>query len=230
MIAVYAATRNLYPYLKVAISSLLAFHKDARVIVLAEDDSIGLPVEVINVSSQNYYRADGPNMNSIFTYMAAMRLLYVDLLPDIDRVIQLDVDTIVCDSLQPLWEMDLTGKWFGACREWNGNYKPFGTDLYYNVGVAVFNLKQMREDGKVPEMVDWLNHNKAWTFEQDALNLFGVGKIADIPPRYNENQFTDLSTNPAVVHYAGYSKWFEANPRMTQVEYLIRAREKYLEL
>ena len=106
MIVVYAATRNLYPYLKVAISSLLAFHKDARVIVLAEDDDIGLPVEVINVSGQDYYRADGPNSDSIFTYMAAMRLLYVDLLPDVDRVIQLDVDTIVCDSLLPLWEMD----------------------------------------------------------------------------------------------------------------------------
>ena len=171
MIVVYAATRNLYPYLKVTISSLLAFHKDARVIVLAEDDDIGLPVEVINVSSQNYYRADGINSDSIFTYMAAMRLLYVDLLPNIDRVIQLDVDTIVCDSILPLWEMDLTGKWFAACREWNGRYRPFGTDKYYNVGVAVFNLKQMREDGKVPEMVDWLNTHRAWTLEQDVLNL-----------------------------------------------------------
>ena len=230
MIVVYAATRNLYPYLKVTISSLLAFHKDARVIVLAEDDDIGLPVEVINVSSQNYYRADGINSDSIFTYMAAMRLLYVDLLPNIDRVIQLDVDTIVCDSILPLWEMDLTGKWFAACREWNGRYRPFGTDKYYNVGVAVFNLKQMREDGKVPEMVDWLNTHRAWTLEQDVLNLYGVDKIVDIPPRYNENQFTDLSNNPAIVHYAGYPKWFEANPRMTQVDYLLRAREKFSEL
>ena len=46
-------------------------------------------------------------------------------------MIHLDIDTIICDSLEPLWKMPLTGKWFGAVPEKQNWYKPFG-DKYYN--------------------------------------------------------------------------------------------------
>lgn len=231
MIVVYSATRNLYPYLNAAIGSLLE-HNDARVIVLAEDDDIACkyPVDVINVSDQTYFPPNSANYNGAFTYMSMMRLMYVDLLPGIDRVIQLDVDTIVCDSLLPIWEMDLTGKWFAACPEYRGNYHPFGDDpsiRYYNVGVMVVNIEQMRNDGMVPDMVDYLNRVRLWCTEQDVLNLFATEhrKAADIPVRFNETQFTGESATPAVVHYAGYPRWYDAN--VPRSEYLKAAREKH---
>lgn len=231
MIVCYAATKNLYPYLKAAIGSLLKYNDPEKVYVLCEDDNIdGLPeiVEPVNVSGQTYYRPDGPNMNSIFTYMSMMRLLYVDLFPDLDKILQLDVDTVVCDDLSPIWNMDLTGRWFAACPEYKGNYKPFGDYIrYYNVGVMVVNLDQMRKDGKVPEMVELLNRRRYWCTEQDVLNLYAVeqGLTKDIPVRFNETAFTGKTDDPAVIHYAGFPKWYQADPRMDRVEYLIEARK-----
>lgn len=230
MIVVYSATRNLYEYLTAAIGSLRD-HNDARVIVLAEDDEIGIDdVEVINVSGQTYYPPNSANYNGLFTWMSMMRLCYVDLIPDADRVIQLDVDTIVCDNLAELWDMDLTGKWFAACHEYNGQYKPFGPK-YYNVGVTVFNLKQMREDNAVPEMIDYLNNHKLWCTEQDVLNLFAGerGKAVEIPIRFNETKFTGFTENPAVVHYAGYKRWFDCSASMFRWEYLDDARRRHPE-
>ena len=234
MIVAYSATRNLYPYLREAIASLLDHNKPDKIYVLAEDDEVGVPfdVQVINVSGQTYYAPDGPNMNIIFTYMSMMRLLYVDLLPDEDKVIQLDVDTIVCDSLEPLWNIDLTGKWFAGCPEYKGRYKPFGDDLnrpYYNVGVMVFNLDQMRRDGYVPDMVKYLNSIRLWCTEQDVLNLYGVDmhKDKEFPTRYNETQFTGQSDDPAVVHYAGFPDWWKCGENLPRREYLLAYRRRY---
>lgn len=234
MIVCYSASRNLYPYLREAIASLLDHNKPDKIYVLAEDDEIGVPfdVKVINVSGQTYYDPKGPNMGAIFTYMSMMRLLYTDLLPDEEKVIQLDVDTIVCDSLSPLWDIDLRGKWFAACPEYRGHYRPFGDAAdrpYYNVGVMVVNIEQMRADGYVPEMVKYLNTIRLYCTEQDVLNLYGVDmhKDKEIPTRFNECEFTGESDNPGVIHYAGRQDWYKCPENLPRREYLLRYRERF---
>ena len=147
----YAGTRNLYPWFKPAIRSLLAHNKVETIYLMIEDDDVpeGLPeanYKVINVSGQTVFDESCPNINSQFTYMAMMRALYADLIPDEDKIISLDIDTIVCDSLEPIWNMDLTGKWMSAAVEYFGQYNPFKYPCYFNVGVAVFNLDEMRKD------------------------------------------------------------------------------------
>ena len=223
MVIVYALTRNLYPYLHASMNSLLEHNSPEKIYVLAEDDELDLPeiCEVINVSGQTIFDKDGPNSKTIYTYMAMMRLLYVDLIPE-DRVIQLDIDTIVCDSLEPLWEMDLEDKWFAACPEYKTTYNPFDKEMYYNIGVCVFNLAQMRKDKIVPKMVELLNTRMLPCIEQDALNYYGVPeKVKKIPVRYNESFCCGETSNPAVVHYAGIPNWY-GEPFIHRAEYLAR--------
>ena len=102
-------------------------------------------------------------------------------------------------------------------------------DLYYNVGVMVFNLDQMRRDGYVPEMVKYLNAIRLWCTEQDVLNLYGVDmhKDKEIPTRYNETQFTGQSDDPAVVHYAGFPDWWKCGENLPRREYLQAYRERF---
>ena len=42
------------------------------------------------------------------------RIFLPELLPDVDRVLYLDADTIAVDSLAPLWEIDLDDSYLGA--------------------------------------------------------------------------------------------------------------------
>lgn len=231
MVVVYSATRNLYPYLREAIASLLDHNTPRRIIVLAEDDSIDIPftgVEVINVSGQQYFPPDSANYHGAFTYMSMMRLLYTELIPDESKVLQLDVDTIVCDSLQPIWDIDLTGKWFAAVPEYKGTYKPFGDYvLYYNVGVMVLNLEQIRMDNIVPAMVAELNRKRYWCTEQDVWNLFAVetGKTKELDVRFNETKFTGTTNKPGIVHFAGEKNWMNCGADLFRREYLERYRQ-----
>ena len=228
MIVLYAATRNLYPYLKGAIRSLLDHNKDVKLFIFAEDDKLPyeLPCEheIINDANQTYFPQNSPNMRSIFTYMAMMRICSPEILDDVDKVIWLDVDTIVCDSIAPLWEIPLEGKWIAWCREWCGSHRPFGNLPYYNIGVCVLNLKQMREDGVTKACVDELNTNRYWCTDQDVMNLITPReKMADIPVRYNESFCCGETLNPAIVHYAGIPNWYERT-NMNRVEYLDKYR------
>ena len=221
---VYALTRNIYDHLLPSINSLYKQHPDAKVYILCEDDEFPLKIpfeaKVVNVSNQKYFPKDNPNMNSVFTYMAMVRACYADLFPRMQKVIQLDIDTLVMDSLEPLWKTDLTDKWFAACPEYEGQYNPFGHDRYYNIGVCLFNLQQMRKDGADAQLVDLLNSKQLKYLEQDALNIIGVpDKVVDLPVRYNECFCCGYTDNPAIVHFAGYLNWW-VNKRMYRRELL----------
>ena len=218
MKVVYEATRNYYKFLPATIQSLLD-HNDPEVIyILAEDDTIeGLPsvCQVINVSNQPWIKRTSPNYHTVFSYMVLLRVCLPEIL-DCDRVLQLDVDTIVCDSLQELWDTDLTGKWFAAVPEYISNNRPYGK-RYYNVGVCLFNLAQMRKDNIVPSFIAELNDNYYPYPEQDVLNKYGQAndKAVVLLPRYNTSYCCGLPKNPAIVHFAGINNWWDKqhNPK-----------------
>ncbi len=223
----YAATRNLYPWLIPTITSLLEHNTVDTIYLMVEDDEVpDLPeahYEIINVAQQTIFDKTCPNINTQFTYMAMMRALYADLISD-DRIISLDVDTIICDSLEPIWNMDLTGKWMAAAVETLGRYKPFGM-TYYNVGVTVFNLEEMRKDKAPKLLTDLLYANRMVCVEQDALNFYTVfpRKVIELPVRYNESTVTGVTKHPAIVHFAGFPDW-QTRQDMPRREYL----DKYL--
>lgn len=213
MKVVYSASRNLYPYMLPSIVSLLEHNEVEKIFLMIEDDQMPYDVpeqcECINVSGQTLFPPTGVNYRSQFTYMALMRAAYTKVLPkDLDRVIQLDIDTIVCGSLQELWDMDMTGKWLAACDEVRGKIKPFG-EKYYNIGVALFNLNQIRADGIDDVVIDALNNREMRFLEQDAWNEYGqkAGKIVELPGQYNECFATGTSANPIVAHFAGFPDW-----------------------
>lgn len=221
---VYSLTRNLYPYLMGAIRSLLDHNDDVMIYVMAEDDElpfeIPCPHEILNMSGQTFFPADGPNMKNGFTYMAMLRAATPLLIPE-DRAIQLDIDTIVCDSLRPIWEMDLSDKWIAWCPETFGKWKPFGPK-YYNFGVAVLNLRQLREDNAPAYMIRTLNTVQVPFIDQDIMNMFAVPeKSVDLPVRYNESFCCGQTENPAIVHFAGFPDW-ATNPDTPRWEYRAR--------
>lgn len=222
---VYAMTRNVYHKIIPSITSLIEFNPKANVYILAEDDElpIDLPIKckVINVKNQTVFPVTGVNYHNAFTYINLLKVCYASLLR-VNKVIHLDIDTIICDSLEPLWSTDVKGKWFAACPEYTGRYKPFG-DLYYNMGVALINLQQMRKDNIEPNMVNYLNTvSQPWA-DQDAWNRYAIeqDKATAFDVRYNENFATGYTDSPAIVHYCGIRDWYE-NKKIFRSEYLAK--------
>ena len=224
---VYAGTPNLYEQMVWAAKSLLYHTKVDGVTFLIEDDEFPyeLPdiIKTINVKEyeERQFPPSGKNSKTHFTKMALVRICYPELLPDIDKVLQLDVDTVVMDDISPLWDIDMTGKWYAAAWEPLSGYDPYRSGHYQNVGVCMFNLEQMREDNAQEQLVEWINTTRANCVEQDALNYLGQmrGKSCDIPTRYNENRACGYTDDPAIVHYVGYMDW-TTNPNLPRREYL----------
>ena len=222
---VYALTSDYICKAIPSMTSLLEHNPKAKIYLLTEQDDVDLPfdVNVINITNQKWFSPKDPNYFNMFTYINLLKVCYASILP-CNKVIHLDADTIICDSLEPLWKTDIKGKWFAACPEHKGQYKPFG-DLYYNMGVALINLAQIRKDGIEARMVEYLNSVPQPWADQDAWNIYAIEQDMAVPidVRFNESHMTGMTNNPAIVHYCGLRDWYE-NKFIPRREYL----DKYL--
>lgn len=219
---VYSGTRNLYGDMMTAAKSLVANSSVTDIWLLIEDNEFphelpkSIKWHVLNMSGQTWFPQDGINMKSVFTYMAMIRAAYAEIFPDLDRIVSLDCDTICVDNVDYLWECDISENWVSCTREDLGVYHPYGP-TYYNAGVCVYNLAQMRKDNATEQLVDYINSTKLWCVEQDAFNYFG--RITPLPTRYNESAVTAYTDNPAIVHFASFSTQWRENIKAPRREY-----------
>ena len=227
---VYALTRNVYEWLLPSMRSLAEHHPDAKVYILCEDDEfpIDLPMDakIINISDQHMFDNSVNIKNRFGGYINLLKVYYPTLLPRLNKVIHLDLDTIVCDSLNPFWKIDLKDKWIAAVPEYSARHprlKLYG-DVYYNAGVMLINLQQMRKDKIEDTMAKFLNEVPQPFADQDAWNKYGIeqDKIVVAPERFNECMSTRYTNNPAIVHFCAIPDWY-TNRYMIRHEYL----EKY---
>ena len=217
---VYAVTEGYQDRLIPSVRSLLEHNPDAHIYVVTETDEVpGIPCKAINISGQTTFPEDGVNYHNRFTYINLVKVCYPSLLP-LNKVIHIDADTIIRSSLLPIWNIELTGKWFAACPEIQQFYRPFG-DVYFNMGIAVINLAQMRRDKTEKIMAGYLNEVPQEYADQDAWNKYGIeeGKIVPLSNKYNSCWACGYNPDPAIVHYCGISDWWTSET-MPGHEYL----------
>lgn len=204
--ALYSGSKNLYGDMQTAAKSLIANSDVDKVWLLTEGGyDYHLPdiCEVLDVSGQQFFPKDSPNMGSKFSYLSLMRaaLALMPELTGIDRILSLDVDTICCRSVSGVWDMPIDDCYFSASQEpWC--VRHYKNMLYCNTGVALYNLEKLR-DGKAQEVVDALNWRKYPNIEQDVFSFLCQGHIHDMPSEYNANSWTMATNTVRIKHYAG---------------------------
>ena len=212
--AVWTGTRNIYGDMHTSMMSF--FYRGAidRAHLLIEDDEFPYPlpanVEVRNVSGQAYFRPDGPNMRSRFTYMAMIRAALCHEYPELDTILALDCDVVALTGASGVWDTDVGDCYFAASQELHR--RPG----YKNIGVALYNLRKLR-DGKADEVIRALNEREFEFVEQDAMNELCEGHIADMDGNYNACDYTAHGSVPRILHFAGrrdfrgHLEWLDAS-------------------
>lgn len=207
--AAYCGTREIYDDMETSAKSLVANGGIDKVHFVIEDSEFPRPlpdiIECHDVSGQRFFRADGPNMKSKYTYMAMMRVALCYVL-DCDKVLSLDADTIVKDDLGEMWEWPLDDCYFAAALEWHRSSNGL---QYCNAGVVLYNLEKMR-DGKADECIDVINRREYPWVEQDAASYLCQARIYEMPSEYNACYWTNRDDpRGKVIHYAGvpHDKW-----------------------
>jgi lipopolysaccharide biosynthesis glycosyltransferase len=121
------------------------------------------------------------------------RIFLPSLLPDVQRVLYVDADTLAMDDVRPLWQAGLGGKTLGAVTNvfepWNAGY-PQALGLshpYFNSGVLLLDLERMRATGAADEVHRYaVEHHSELTWpDQDALNVVLGDERVELNPRWN---------------------------------------------
>ena len=121
------------------------------------------------------------------------RLFEASLLPKwVEKVIHVDCDTMIMSSLEPLWNLDMTGKIVAGALECIGdNYKTeiglSADDTYINAGNIMLNLKKIREDGTEELFKKYIAEHAQLSFvDQAVLNAcVPSDKKLVVPLEYN---------------------------------------------
>lgn len=122
------------------------------------------------------------------------RLFMGEMLPgSVEKVLYLDCDTVVAQSLRELWNMELEGKMMGAVME-PTIYKEVKDSIglgeqqpYFNSGVLLVDLKKWRESGVQRQLLEFWERKggKLFASDQDVLNGALKGEIKPLSPKYN---------------------------------------------
>lgn len=154
---------------------------------------------------------------------AYFRFCLPSLLPECKRVIYLDCDTLVVNSLIDFWEVDLTDNYVAGVNESdmlnrNKDYRHsigfLDDDVYINSGVMLMNLEKMREDNieqklfaTAHEFKDIIQYQ-----DQDVINLTLKGHIKAVSSIYNYTSYErEINRFPlsdvAIIHYNWHKPW-----------------------
>lgn len=189
-----------------------------------------------------------------FTGRASWYRVYLpDLLPDLSRIVYLDADLVVEESLDPLLAHDLEGCVVGAVtnvpqQEDRGRARRLGLAGdrdYFNAGVMVIDLDAMRAERISEEILHWARANGdrfGWR-DQDALNIVLHARRHPLHPRWNcmnsivcfewasellgETETEEARRRPAIRHFEGpaYAKpWHVLSPAPWRELYLTHRR------
>lgn len=247
----FCVSENYIKYLKVCIRSIVYHHplKSINIYILTDKISKknrrplekefskfkNINIEIIIIDDSMLLTLK----TGIWSKHAWYRILLPNYLPNINKVLYLDADTVVCEDLSQLFNMDLTGVSVAGALDRlafkDSKYMHYGDERskYICAGVLLINLDVWRENGLTKKIIKWASENDdmlKWP-DQDAINHICDDSKLILPlkygtmnflfdknlklPEYINNEVKECINNPSIIHYAGHGNtpWIKDHSR-----------------
>lgn len=205
-----ASDNNYIQLATIAITSVFEKNKDAvEIEIYILDGGINKKsTDIINSLAKQYNRKiifiditdklkilKNMNVNSqgkFGSYAAYSRFFIADELPEyVDKILYIDCDTCITDSLNELFNINMSGYALGGILdilpEFHKRYLGFNIrDNYYNSGVLLFNCQEWIKGKYLQKILNHIqNINSIYSFhDQDLINIVCKGKIMTLEPKY----------------------------------------------
>ena len=156
------------------------------------------------------------------------RLFISEIFPQYDKILYLDVDTIVCEDLTSLYNTNIDNLYVGAVSVYKSFFKNIFilknkktimkdylksklnilNNSYFNAGVLLLNLAEMRKDNFQEKALSFLFKKYPLVYmDQDILNSVCKDKVKFLDRRYNVYYRHFLHNKPTtILHFAGEQK------------------------
>lgn len=171
-----------------------------------------------------------PNYSSYISMATYFRFMISTLLPNVNKIIYMDCDIVVCESLKELFEEDIS-KYAIAGIEDIGYYyhrrllKREVYSFYINAGVILMNLDMWRKNNIENQLFNFVKNSKEKLVhnDQDILNMVlnTTSKALDLKWNVQDSFFRVCKNmeyhylkksiikavkNPGIIHYTGVLK------------------------
>lgn len=169
------------------------------------------------------------------------RVKIASILKNLDKVLYLDCDLIVCRSLAQLYGTDITDYWIAGVEDPLAiknkiRLKYEEKDLYFNAGVLLINLKKWREDNIESRLYEYMRNSceKIKWGDQDLLNDVLHSKALAVDLRWNsqyypfghtyksEKEYQYALKHPFIVHYILADKPWMQNSKVKRKKYYFK--------
>ncbi len=177
--------------------------------------------------------------NPNISYATYLRLFIQDLLPKtINKVLYLDCDIVVINSIKDLWDKDIHN-YVLAAKEDYGLAQIHGAKRmrlsedykYFNAGVLLLNLEALRKMRFTEMVMKFFEENKEIIkmHDQDILNGLLYKERLPIEEKWNMMCNTDNTKDYSIIHFAGLKPWYIECPHPLKYiykEYLSQTKWK----
>ena len=187
---------------------------------------------------------NGIKMPQHVTKMTYARILIPSILPQVNKAIFIDSDTIVRTDISKLYDIELGKNYFAMVEDGCSEYHAArlwkkSSKTYFNCGVLVINSKKLRKINYIERINKCilLNKNKYQICDQDILNDIFFNFIQPISISWNFHhekfvkmnfykpqdidKYNEILKNPYIVHYTGEKKpWYPTINVLFKDEYL----------
>ena len=137
---------------------------------------------------------------------AYYRLLLSELIPDLDRIIYLDGDTLIYTDLTEMFNLEMMNNiMLGFVDNSYAKAKKFGIKTYKYIvsGVLLINLKTIRKENIYSRFFEFIDKNQARLMQEDqtVINIVLNGRIDFLPPKYG---IWNFKNKKAVLYHNKY--------------------------
>lgn len=172
--------------------------------------------------------------NNHLPISAFYRIFLPQLLPNIERILYLDVDVLITNNLEELWNEDLQGAFFGCVRDeavaatngWGEQLLGTVGKDYFNSGVLLMDLSLFRKYSINLYFYQFILESTQFYVlgDQDALNLYFKGAVKYLDIKYNYVvKLLDEQPRPlneiTVLHFLGPTKPLKNQAYMSSNQY-----------
>lgn len=169
-------------------------------------------IEFINVNEEDFNDYAKIQTHKYISAAACYRLKLPTLLPQLEKVIYLDCDVVVCSSLRELFNIDLQNSMIAGVLDIDIKRKKYRQN-YVNSGVLLMNLNKMREQNVEDKLLTFAqqNINNITMGDQEIINSVLTDDIMPIDEAYNVQsecfiRRSSFTKNPKIVHFIGNKK------------------------
>jgi len=231
-----AADERYLPYLAVALKSIQKHASEGYVYdvrILSTDitreslhriQNMELPdlnIHTVNLEKRisGIREALGSRLRDYYSESIYYRIFIPEMFPELKRAVYIDCDVILCEDIALLYETELCDNLLAAASDQSVPPVPefcdyveswvgVDSDLYFNSGVLVMNLEEMRKERITDRFLFLLNKYNFDTVapDQDYLNYLCRGRIEYLSPLWNKQPRFEAKGEPRLIHYNMFDK------------------------